>query len=107
MTFFRSGERRAHIVLASLLVMLGAVFIAAPAAAAGPGLLPGVFLQVEDGTPPATPEVAETTDVAALPVTGDGASQNNATNPLLIGAIAIVMLVSVSALGWRMVIRRA
>lgn len=62
---------------------------------------------VDDDAPAATPAVEETNDVAALPVTGDGASQNDAQNPVFIGAIAIIMLVSVSALGWRMVVRRA
>ena len=110
MGFLFHGGRQVRLLVAALLVMVGMTALAAPTMALdGPVL--GTVLQVDDGTPPATPAAADDTaaedsSVAALPATGDGASQDDGVSPLLIGVVGLMTIVAFGYLGLRLVGRR-
>ena len=110
MGFLFHGRRQVHLLIAALLVMVGMSALAVPTMALdGPVL--GSALQVVDGTPEATPDVVDDTaeddgSVAALPATGDGASQDDGANPLAITAVGLVTIVALGFLGLRLVGRR-
>lgn len=113
MGFLFQGGRQVRLLVAALLVMVGMTALAAPTMALDGPVLGAVF-QVDDGTPEATPDVVDDTadtaeedsSVAALPATGDGASQNEATSPLAIGAVGLVTIVALGFLGMKLVGRR-
>jgi hypothetical protein len=113
MGFLFHGGRQVRLLVAALVVMVGMTALAAPTMALdGPVL--GAVLQVEDGTPAATPDApddsadtpAEDSSVAALPATGNGASQDDGASPLVIGAVALTTVVALGYLGLRLVGRR-
>lgn len=109
MGFLRSGGKQARLLFAAMLVMIGMTALAAPTVALD-GPVSGVLLQVDDD-PAATPadaadDAAEDSSVAALPATGDGASQDDSASPLLIGAVGLVSVVALGFLGLRLVGRR-
>ncbi len=113
MGFLRSGSKQARLLLAAMLVMIGMTAVAAPTVALD-GPASGVLLQVDDD-PAATPadpgdgadDVAEDdSSVAALPATGNGASQDEGASPYLIGAVGLVSVVALGFLGLRLVGRR-
>jgi hypothetical protein len=113
MGFLFQGGRQVRLLVAALLVMVGMTALAAPTMALdGPVL--GTVLQIDDGTPSATPDVADETadtpadgsSVAVLPATGDGASQDDGANSLAVGAVGMVTIVALGYLGLRLVGRR-
>ncbi len=111
MGFMRSGGKQVRLLFAAMLVMIGVTALAAPAVALdGPGS--AVLLQAD--SPGATPEdVADVADdatdesVAALPATGNGASQDGGTSPFVIGTVGLISVVALGYLAVRLGARRS